>query len=102
MMQYAYGGADGEAATSADEEAVLRLQTEVWALVRRRFDEVQSAEGLTQARLAGLLGVPPAQVSLWLGDPRRMTLKGAARLMHALGAQIECGMVVPEDQRRRQ
>lgn len=100
MMQYAYNVADDDAVSAADAQAVLRLQAAVWALVRARFEEVQKAEGLTQAGLAALLGVPAAQVSLWLGDSRRMTLKAAARLLHALGAQLECRLVIPESEGR--
>ena len=70
------------------------LQTEIWALVRVRFLQLQSSEGLTQAALATRLGVTPAQVSLWLADPRRITVKAADRLLSAMNATVRCELEV--------
>lgn len=75
----------------------MALQTEVWTIVRRRFDAIQAESGLSQAALAAQLGVTPAQVSLWLRDPKRMTIKAAARLLFALEASLHCHLE-PGDQ----
>jgi len=70
------------------------LQTEIWALVRLRFLQLQAGEGLTQAALAARLGVTPAQVSLWLADPRRLTVKAADRLLSVMNATVRCELDV--------
>ncbi|WP_333586124.1 helix-turn-helix transcriptional regulator [Phenylobacterium sp.] len=84
-------------APASSDAAILALQTEVWTLVRRRFDLMQARHGLSQAALAAQLGVTPAQVSLWLRDPKRMTIKAAARLLFALEASLHCHLE-PGDQ----
>jgi transcriptional regulator with XRE-family HTH domain len=72
----------------AQHAAVEQLQRRVWAAVVARFHERQ-ALGLTQRRLADLLGIAAPQISIWLNDPATMTLKAAARLMLAMDAELD-------------
>lgn len=74
-------------------DAILALQTQVWALVRDRFLQLRASSGLTQAQLAVKLGIPRGQVSLYLREPHRMTLKAAARLLQAMDAGMDCRLV---------
>jgi len=77
-------------AKAAADAAVADLQAEIWRLVRARFETQRRERGLTQARLAAQLGVPPSQVWGWLSDPGKMTIKAAARLLAAMDAQLIC------------
>ncbi|MDP3402295.1 MAG: helix-turn-helix transcriptional regulator, partial [Brevundimonas sp.] len=81
--------------------AVLALQTQVWGLVRERFLELGARSGFTQAQLAGRLGIPRGQVSLYLREPHRMTLKAAARLLQAMDAGLDCRLVERSKRRSR-
>lgn len=66
------------------------LQQEIWLHVRERYETLRRVEGLTQVGLAAAVGVTPTQICVWLGDPRRMTLKAAARLLAAMGSRLRC------------
>lgn len=69
---------------------ILALQTQIWALVRARFETLKATSGFTQAELASRLNIPRGQVSLYLREPHRMTIKAAARLLRAMGAELDC------------
>ncbi|MDP3405609.1 MAG: helix-turn-helix transcriptional regulator [Brevundimonas sp.] len=71
-------------------EASARLQLRVWSLVRGRFDALRTTSGLTQSELAITLNVPRSQICVWLGDPEKMTIKAAGRLLAAMGAELDC------------
>lgn len=75
---------------SAADAAVTALQTEIWGLVRARFEAQRESRGLTQAALAAQLGVPRTQVCVWLREPGRMTVKAAARMLIVMGAELRC------------
>lgn len=66
--------------------AVRAAQTAVWRAVVTRFREREARDGLKQADIARRLGVSRPQIHEWLSDPRKMTLKAAARLMLAMDA----------------
>lgn len=66
------------------------LQQRVWRVVRDRFDTRARDDGLTQAALARSLGIRRGQVSIWLREADRMTLKAAARLLDAMDADLDC------------
>lgn len=66
------------------------LQERVWRVVRARFDARAQDDGLTQAALARSLGIRRGQVSIWLREADRMTLKAAARLLDAMDADLDC------------
>lgn len=72
---------------------IASLQEQIWAQVRARFDERRDSVGLTQAELAKRLQIPRPQISLYLREPHRMTIKAAARLFHAMDAQLDCRLV---------
>ncbi|MBO9544599.1 helix-turn-helix transcriptional regulator [Caulobacter sp.] len=68
--------------------AIEQLQRRIWAAVVARYRERQTS-GLTQKHIADQLGIAPPQISVWLNDPTAMTIKAAARLMLAMGAELE-------------
>lgn len=71
-------------------DAETALQARVWRIVRDRFEVGEREAGLTQAVLARRMGVRRGQVSIWLRTPERMTLRAAARLLRAMGAELAC------------
>lgn len=92
-MQLTSGSSSDRARCHDPSGAILALQTQVWALVRDRFLELRASTGLTQAQLAAKLGIPRGQVSLYLREPHRMTIKAAARLLQAMDAGLDCRLV---------
>ncbi|WP_374569708.1 helix-turn-helix domain-containing protein [Phenylobacterium sp.] len=69
------------------EIAVERLQRRLWEVLVAQF-RAREAQGLKQAHLAARLGVSRPQVNVWLSNPRRLTLRAAARLMWAMDLEI--------------
>src|SRR5438128_12251261 len=61
-----------------------RLQSEVWDLVVRRFDQLAAENNLTQARLATRLGKDPAVINRLLGAPGNWTLETISDLLVAM------------------
>ena len=81
---------------SENLDAVVDAQQVLWALVRSRYDD-RAREGLTQSQLARALNRPPSQISVWLSAPDRSTLKAAARLLAAMGGELELRVVDRSD-----
>jgi plasmid maintenance system antidote protein VapI len=75
----------------AEEDLILEAQMLIQASLNQR--------GMTQKKLAALLGVGPSHVSQMLGlSPRNLTLRTIARVMHALGEKAEIRLRVEQIQ----
>jgi transcriptional regulator with XRE-family HTH domain len=61
----------------------------VFALARSRFRELEREEQLTQQQLADKMGLKRSQISRWFGNPSNMTLRSAAKILMAMGRQLE-------------
>ena len=61
----------------------------LFALVRRRFRELEKSEGLTKTALAERMALTQAQVSRWLSSPNNMTIRTAGKLLCAMGRRLE-------------
>ena len=66
----------------------LAMQS-LFALVRKRFRELERSEGLTKTALAERMGLTQAQVSRWLSSPNNMTIRTAGKLLCAMGRKLE-------------
>lgn len=75
----------------AGEGAVQRL----FVLTRRRFRELERSEKLSQQQLADRMGLTRSQVSRWFSSPSNMTLRSAAKILMAMGRQLELGVSDP-------
>ena len=73
-----------------EQDVAWVLQQDVWREVRRVFETRRKQEGLTQAELARRISLQRERVHYWLSDPRRMTLRAAARLLAGMDARLEC------------
>jgi transcriptional regulator with XRE-family HTH domain len=73
-----------EATHVMGEIAASRL----FSLIHERLEELKEEKGLTQAQVAGRLGVSEQLVSRWLAEPRNITVKAAGRLLAALEAGL--------------
>jgi hypothetical protein len=69
-------------------DPVSTLQHQMWKAVTDRFSTCQGSHGLTQADLSRALAVPRSQISAWFRNPDKITLKGAARLLGAMDAEL--------------
>ena len=81
---------EGTTADSWQQEMAggCAMQT-LYALVRRRFHELERSEGLTKTALAERMGLTQAQISRWLLSPSNMTIRTAGKLLRAMGRNLE-------------
>ena len=73
-----------------EQDVARELQAVVWGEVHRVFEVRRREEGLSQADLAGRIGLQRERVHYWMSRPERMTLAAAARLLAGMDARLEC------------
>jgi transcriptional regulator with XRE-family HTH domain len=85
--------------TEIDDQEIagISLEMGVFALVRKRFHELEKSEGLTQSALAERMGLTRAQVSRWFAQPNTMTLRAAGRLLAAMGRGLRLRVYDPRE-----
>jgi transcriptional regulator with XRE-family HTH domain len=71
------------------------LVQNLFALVRKRFRQLERSEGLTQQALADRMCLTRSQISRWMASPANMTLRSAGKLLWAMGCQLELRVVDP-------
>ncbi len=80
--------ADAVNATRQSEFAFLKAEEKLILQVQMRIQELLHVNKITQRELAARLGKSESFISQLMGDePRNLTLRTIARIMHALGAQ---------------